>query len=163
MLLGLLRAVVWLALSTGLLLVGFAAFALVILAPSVIARGELPGDIQQQALGAVYSALVTQALLPQLLLTGVTWLAVARVIPALDRSRLVLAGALFAVAALWFPAVGHYWFTAWSPTGPRDYVLTLLLVAGGAALALFVPRIASPALAPGKFTAGSKRSIVAAK
>ena len=163
MVLWLLRAGVWLAVSTGLLLAGFAVFAAAVLAPSVIARGELPGDIQQQALGAVYSALVTQALLPQLLLTGVTWLAVARVIPALDRSRLALASALFAVAALWFPLVGHYSFTAWSPTGPRDYAFTLLLVAGGAALALFLPRVVSPALRPGSFTAGPKRSIVAAE
>jgi hypothetical protein len=163
MLLGLLRAGVWLAVSTGVLLAGFAAFATAALVPSVIARGELPGDLQQQALGAVYSALVTQALLPELLLTGVTWLGVARVIPALDRSRLALAIALFAVGALWFPAVGHYSFTAWSPTRPSDYAFTLLLVAGGVALALFLPRLASPALAPGSFTPGPKRGIVAAE
>lgn len=159
----LLRAGVWLVFSTGLLLAGFAAFGATALVPSVMARGTLPGDLQQQALGALYSALVTQALLPQLLLSGVTCLAVWRVIPALDASRLAHAAALSSAAALWFPVVGHYSFTAWSPTGPRDYLLTLLLVGGGAALALLVPRIVSPALGPGRFTRASKRGMVAAE
>ena len=156
----LLRAVVWLSVSLGLLLAGFALFATVILIPSLIQRGELPGEVQREALGAVYSALVTQALLPQLALTGVTWLALARLVPAFDRSRAALAVTLGAIAALWFPAVGRYWFTIWSPTSARDYAFTLLLVAGGAALALWLPRVVSPALAAGCFTTGAARSIV---
>ncbi|HKC49146.1 MAG TPA: hypothetical protein VKF60_00015 [Myxococcota bacterium] len=159
----LLRALVWLGASAGLLLVGFALFGTAVLAPSVIARGELPGRIQREALGAVYSALALQALLPELVLTLATWLVVARLAPALDHSRRALALALAAVGALWFPAVGHYLFTAWSPTGPGAYLITLLLVAGGAALALWVPRLASPALAPGCFTATPKRGIVDAR
>jgi hypothetical protein len=156
----LLRALVWLGVSAGLLLVGFAVFATVLIAPSVIARGEMPGEIQSQALGAVYSALALQALLPELALTLATWLAVAQLLPELDRSRRALALALPAFGAVWFPVVGHYLFTAWSPTGPRDYVLTFLLVVGGASLALLVPRFASPALAPGSFTPTPKRGIV---
>lgn len=156
-----LRALVWLAASAGLLLAGFAAFAGALLAPSVIAGPELPGEVQRDALGALYSALAAQALLPELALVLVTWLVVARLAPALDRSRLTLALALPAIGALWFPAVGHYCFAMWSPTGPRDYVLTLLLVAGGASLALLIPRFVSAALAPGCFAATPKRGIVA--
>ncbi len=161
--LALLRALVWLGVSAGLLLVGFALSAVVLLAPSVIARGELPGQVEREALGAVYTALTLQALLPELALTLATWLVVARLAPRFDRSRRALALGLVAVGALWFPAVGHYSFTAWSPTGPRDYVLTQLLVAGGASLALWVPRLVSSVLAPGCFTAAPKRSIVDAR
>jgi len=157
------RALLWLGLSAGLLLLGFALFGTAVLAPGVIARGELPGPVQREALGAVYSALALQALLPELALTFATWLVVARLAPALDRSRRALAIALAMVGALWFPAVGHYSFTAWSPTGPGAYLITLLLVAGGAALALWVPRMVSSALPPGCFSAAPKRGIVGAR
>jgi hypothetical protein len=142
------------------LLAGFALFATALLAPSVISRGELPGPVQRESLAAVYSALALQALLPEIALTLATWLGVARLAPAFDRSRRALPLGLLAVGALWFPVVGHYFFEAWSPTGPRDYAFTLLLVAGGAALALWVPRALSPALAPGCFTPTAKRGIV---
>jgi hypothetical protein len=157
------RALVWLGVSAGLLLVGFALFGSAALAPSVIPRGELPGPVQREALGAVYSTLAVQALLPELALTGVTWLVLARLVPRLERSRRALLLGLLAVGALWFPAVGHYSFTAWSPPGPLAYAVTLLLVAGGASLALWVPRVLSPALVPGCFTVGTKRGIVGSR
>jgi hypothetical protein len=156
-----LRALVWLAASSGVLLAGFAAFGTVLLAPSVVAHGALPGPVQRDALAIVFSAIASQALLPELGLTLVTWLAVARIAPALERSWRALALALPAVALLWFPFVGSHLFAMWSPGGPRDYAVTLLLVSGGAALALLLPRWLSSALAPGCFAAPLKRGIVA--
>lgn len=158
-----LRALVWLAVSAGLLLAGFAVFGTALLAPTVIARGELPGDVQREALAAVFSGIATQALLPELALTGVTWLVVARIAPRFERSGLELAVALPAVAALWFPIVGRYLFVIWSPAGPGSYAATLALVAGGASLALLLPRALSAALAPGCFAAPPRRGIVEAR
>jgi len=158
-----LRALVWLAASAGLLLAGFAVFGVALLAPSVIARGELPGDVQREALGAVFSGIATQALLPELALTAATWLVVARVAPRLERSGRALAVALPAVAALWFPIVGRYLFEMWRPAGPGTYAATLALVAGGASLALLLPRALSVALAPGCFAAPLRRGIVEAR
>jgi hypothetical protein len=158
-----LRALVWLAFSAGLLLAGFAAFGTLMLVPSLLARGgELPGAVQRQALGLVFSAISTQALLPELGLTFATWLAVARLSPALERSGRWMAVALPAVAALWFPLVGAVLFTVWSPTGPGTYAATLVLVAGAASLALLLPRWVSRAFAPGCFAAPPRRGIVAA-
>jgi hypothetical protein len=159
--LSVLRALVWLTVSAGLLLAGFAALAVSLVAVSVIERGgELPGLLQRQALGVVFSAIATQALLPELALTFASWLVVARVAPRLERSGRALAVALPVVGALWFPLVGQYLFTIWSPTQPRDYVATLGLVAGGASLALLLPRRLSSALAPGCFTAPPRRGMV---
>lgn len=156
----LVRALIWLSASAGLLLAGFAVFAAILLIPSVAARGELPGPLQRDALGLVYSTIATQALLPELALAFASWLALARVVPALELSGRALAIALPLVAAAWFPLVGHYWFHVWSPTGPRDYAMTLVLVAGGAALALLVPRALSAALRPGCFAPPGNRGIV---
>jgi hypothetical protein len=154
------RALFWLAASAGLLLAGFAVFSALILIPSVLARGELPGDVQRDSLGLVYSAIALQALLPELLVAFVTWLALARIVPALEVSGRALAVALPLVAAAWFPAVGHYCFRVWTPNGARDYAFTLLLVAGGAALALLVPRALSAALPPGCFAPQGNQGIV---
>jgi hypothetical protein len=159
-----LRALVWLAVSAGVLLVGFAVVASALLAPSVIARGEFPGPVQREALGALYSALATKALLPELALTFSTWIFVAWLAPALDRARRIQAFGLFAVGALWFPALDRYLFSEiWSAGGLGNYLVTLFLVAGGAALALLIPRLVSPALAPGCFAAPPKRGMVEAR
>jgi len=155
------RALIWLAASAGLLLAGFAVFAALILVPSVISRGgELPGPVQRDALGLVYSAIATQALLPELLLAFASWLALARIVPALELSGRALAIALPLVAAAWFPLVGRYLFHIWAPGGLRDYAQTLLLVAGGASLALLVPRALSDALGPGSFAPQADHGIV---
>ncbi|HTO55231.1 MAG TPA: hypothetical protein VMR50_17745 [Myxococcota bacterium] len=155
-----LRALVWLAASAGLLLAGFFALAVVLLVPSFVSRGGVPGDVQRDSLGLVYSAIAMQALLPELCAVFVTWLALARVAPGLERSGRSLALGLPLVAAAWFPAVGHYLFTVWSPTGPGTYAMTLFLVGGGAALALLVPRASSPHLAPGCFAPEPDRDMV---
>lgn len=154
------RALIWLGASAGLLLAGFAVFAALELIPSVASRGELPGPVQRDALGLVYSAIATQALLPELLLAFASWLVLARLAPALEISGRALAIAQPLVAAAWFPIVGHYWFHVWSPGDARDYAMTMLLVAGGAALALLVPRALSAALGPGCFAPRRDRGIV---
>jgi hypothetical protein len=154
------RALVWLGTSAGLLLAGFAVFAGLVLIPSVASRGELPGQLQREALGLVFSTIAIQALLPELALAFATWLVLARAVPALELSGRAIAIGLPVVAAAWFPVVGHCWFHVWSPTSPRDYAMTLLLVGGGAALALLVPRALSAALAPGCFAPPGDRGIV---
>jgi hypothetical protein len=154
------RALFWLAASAGLLLAGFALLAALLLIPSIASRGELPGDVQRQALGLVYSTIATQALLPELVLAFASWLVLARIVPALELSGRALAIALPLLAAAWFPLVGHYSFGIWSPSSPRDYAMTLLLVAGGAALALLVPRALSAALAPGCFAPQGNHGMV---
>jgi len=153
-------ALVWLSASSGLLLAGFAAFGGLVLLPTLIARGDLPGSLQRDALGAVYFAIAAKALLPELGLSLASWLVLARVAPALERSGRALALALPLVAAAWFPFVARYLFDVWTPNGPRDYAVTLILVAGGAALALLAPRALSAHLAPGSFATPPKRGMV---
>ena len=154
------RALVWLCVSAGLLLAGFALFAAALLAPSVIANGNLPEHVQRQALGTVYTLLALQALLPELAITFVVWLALVGAFPGLDRSWRALLLGLPAIAAVGFPVVGHYLFVMWTPGGVRDYALTVLLIALGVSAALLLPRALSQALAPGCFTIHAKRGMV---
>jgi hypothetical protein len=154
------RALIWLCVSAGLLLAGFALFAGALLAPSIIANGALPEHVQRQALGTVYSLIALQALLPELAITLVVWLSLAGAFPRLDRSWRALLLGLPAIAALGFPVVGHYLFTIWSPGGARNYALTVALIALGVSAALLVPRALSHALAPGCFTIRSNRGMV---
>jgi hypothetical protein len=154
------RALVWLCVSAGLLLAGFAVFAAAILVPSIVANGSLPEHVQRQALGTVYSVIAVQALLPDLAITSLVWLSLVGAFPQLDRSWRTLALGLPAVAALGFPVVGHYLFTVWSPGGPRDYLFTVLLIALGVTAALLVPRVLSRELAPGCFTIRANSGMV---
>jgi hypothetical protein len=155
-----LRALLWLAASAGLLLVGFALFGAAVLIPSLVARGALPSGRGWSNLGQFYEAIAVQALLPELGFALGSWLLLAWLWPRPERSRAGLALGLLAVAALWFPFVGEYFFTIWESTGPATYAATLLLVAGGAAAALWIARIALPALAPGCFAAQASRDTV---
>ena len=155
-----LRALLWLAASTGLLLVGFALFGLAVLVPTLIVRGALPSVRGWANLAELYQAIALQALLPELGFAFASWLPIAYLWPAPERSRLGLALGLAAVAALWFPLVGERFFTVWESTGPGAYAATWGLVAGGAAAALWLARVGLPALAPGCFAAGASRDIV---
>jgi hypothetical protein len=157
-----LRALLWLLASAGLLLAGLALFGAVVLVPSVIARGALPTARGWSNLGEVYQAIALQALLPELGFAFASWLALAWLWPRPERSRAGLAVGLAGVAALWFPYVGERYFTAWQATGPATYAATWLLVAGGAAAALWLARAVLPALAPGCFAAQGSRDIVVA-
>ena len=155
-----LRALLWLAASAGLLLVGFALFGGALVALSLIQRGTLPDQVGLDALGVVYQTIAVQALLPELGFAFASWLPIAYLWPAPERSRLGLAVGLTAVAALWFPLVGERFFTVWRSTGPGTYGATWGLVAGGAAASLWLARVGLPALAPGCFAAGASRDIV---
>jgi hypothetical protein len=154
------RALIWLCVSAGLLLAGFAVFAALLLAPGIIANGGLPEHTQRQALGLVYRVIAVQALLPELGITFVVWLSLVGAFPRLDRSWRALLLGLPAIAALGFPVVGHYLFTIWSPGGVRDYALTVALIALGVTGALLLPRALSQALAPGCFTIRSNSGMV---
>lgn len=154
------RALLWLAASAGLLLAGFALVGGAVLALSLAQRGTWPEPAAREALGIVYRTIAVQALLPQLALCLASWLALARLWPRPERSRLGLALGLAALSALWFPFVGERFFTVWQSTGPGSYAATLGLVGGGAAAALFLARVALPALTPGCFAGGGSRDIV---
>ncbi|HXK23696.1 MAG TPA: hypothetical protein VMS55_13575 [Myxococcota bacterium] len=155
-----LRALLWLAASGGLLLAGFALFGAVLLGLSLLQRGTAPGPVGWEALGLVYQTIAVQALLPELGFTLASWLALAFVWPAPERSLLGLGLGLAGVAALWFPLVGERFFTVWQSAGPATYAATAALVAGGAAAAAWLARVALPALPPGCFAARGSRDIV---
>ena len=155
-----LRALLWLAVSAGLLLAGFALLAGVLVGSSLIQRGTFPSEVRWDALGVLYQTIAVQALLPELGFALASWLPIAYLWPAPERSRLGLAVGLTAVAALWFPLVGERFFTVWRATGPGTYAATWGLVAGGAAASLWLARVGLPALAPGCFAAGASRDIV---
>lgn len=155
-----LRALLWLLASAGVLLAGWAVFGGALLGLSLLQRGTTPGPVGWEALGVVYRTIAVQALLPELGFTVASWLALAWVWRAAERSRLGLALGLTGVAALWFPFVGERYFTVWQSTGPGTYAATWALVAGGAAAAAWLARLAFPALEPGCFAAPGSRDIV---
>lgn len=157
-----LRALLWLGASAGLLLAGFALVGGALLGWSLIQRGSTPDPVGWAALGIVYQTIALQALLPELGLALASWLPVAFLWGAPERSRWGLALGLALVAGAWFPYVGARFFVVWQSTGPGTYAATWALVAGGAAAALWLARVALPALAPGCFAAGGSRDIVVA-
>jgi hypothetical protein len=133
-------ALLWAATSAALLLAGLFALGL------LVARGLSSG-----AAGLVFRAIAQQALLPLWFAALASWLVLAWLAPALERSWSRLALGVVGVAAAWFPLVGEYSFLVWQPTGPRDYFATWLLLSGGVAAALLLTRRAFPALRPGAF------------
>jgi hypothetical protein len=148
---GLLRAVVWAVGSAATLCIGFALVGAGLIAIEMH-RAEVSFDqLRVSVWRALYVAIVSQALLPHLLLSLLAWLGVARCFPSLERSWIALLPSLVLTAALCFPVIGGLTFTAWTPTSSRDYVATLLLMAGGTAAALALPRRLLRFLAPGVF------------
>jgi hypothetical protein len=148
---GLLRVLVWAVGSAVTLCIGFALVGLGLIAIEMN-RSEVSFDqLRLSVWRALYVAIVSQALLPHLLLSLLAWLGVARRFPSLERSWLALLPSLVLTAALCFPVIGWLTFTAWTPTSARDYVATLLLMAGGTAAALALPRRLLRFLAPGVF------------
>jgi hypothetical protein len=149
---GPLRVLVWAVGSVTTLCIGFALVGLGLIAIEMN-RAEVSFDqLRLSVWRALYVAIVSQALLPHLLLSLLAWLGVARCIPSLERSWRALLPSLALTAALCFPVIGWLTFAAWTPTSARDYVATLLLMAGGTAAALALPRRLLRFLAPGVFT-----------
>jgi len=146
--------------SAGVLLAGWAVLGGAVLGLSLLQRGTTPDPVGWQALGVVYRTIAVQALLPELGFTVASWLALAWLWRTAERSRLGLGLGLAGVAALWFPFVGERYFTVWESTGPGTYAATWALVAGGAAAAAWVSRLAFPALEPGFSAAPGSRDIV---
>jgi hypothetical protein len=144
------RASVWAALSAVLLFGGLLALG------ALVARGlprgvglELARAIALQALGPLWAA------------TLATWLAASRVAPALDRSLARLALGVAAIAALWFPPIGGFLFSVWSPRGPGDWVGTCAILVGAVTAALFLPRWLVRGLGPGVFARDAGQGNVA--
>lgn len=134
------RALLWAAVSALLLVGGLLALGL------LVARSLSSG-----VAGLFFRVILQQALLPLWLAALASWLVLAHVAPAVERSWGRIALGLAAVSALWFPPLGEYAFRVWQPTSARDYVATWLLVAGGVAAALWLARRVAPGLGPGAF------------
>ena len=114
------------------------------------ARSEASLDpLRRGVWGSLYTTVVSQALLPHLLVSAGVWLAIAWRFPSAERSWLSLLTGLTVTAAGCFPLIGSLSFTAWTPTSARDYVATLCLMTGGTTAALAFPRWLFRSLAPG--------------
>jgi len=153
-----LRVLAWAGASAALLAGGFYAVGAGLVAFASHRAATTPGDVQIQALHALYFAVLREALLPHWLLTLATWLVLARLVPRLEGGWRSLGPCLAAVAALWFPAVGFVLFTAWKPGRPLDVANTWLVMSGSVAAALLLPRLVLPPLAPGALARPLRRS-----
>ncbi|HBZ69951.1 MAG TPA: hypothetical protein DEP35_09530 [Deltaproteobacteria bacterium] len=157
----LLRALAWAGVSAALLVGGLYALGALLIAIGNHRAGTSLGPMQIAALHAIFLAIVLEALFPHWILTVLTWLALVRFAPRLDRAWRSLVPGLAAVAALWFPVVGFLLYRVWKlwkPAGPADVAKTWLLMTGGVAAALLLPRRLAPPLAPGSFAEPAGRS-----
>ena len=148
---GLLRILGWAAGAMLVLCIGFALLGMGLIALEAT-RSEV--SLDQLRLGvwrSLYTVIVSQALLPHLLLSLVAWLVIARSVPFLERSWRPLLPGMTVTAAICFPVIGSLSFTVWTPTSSGDYVATLLLMTGGASAALALPRWLFRFLSPGAF------------
>ena len=148
-----LRGLAWLVCATAVLFVGFALLALAL--GGVLALG---GNVELTAshaltLRLLVGGILLDALTPHLWVSGLTWLLAVRAAPSLERGwpRICLGSAT--VCAAWFPVIGAFRFQIWSPQTAMDYVNTLLLMSGGVALALLLPRRLVAAWGPGGLAA----------
>lgn len=117
------------------------------------ARSQVSLDqVRRGVWWSLYAAVVSQALLPHLLLSLLAWLAIARHFPFLERSWPSLLTGMTVTAVSCFPVIGALSFTVWTPTSARDYLATLVLIAGGTVAALALPRWLFRFLGPGAFT-----------
>jgi len=143
------RILGWALAAAIALCIGFALLGMGWIALEAV-RSEVSLDqVRRGAWWSFYTAIVSQALLPHLLLSLLAWLAIARRFPILERSWLSLLTGVTVTAAACFPVIGSLSFTAWTPTSARDYLATLLLMTGGTSAALLVPRWLFRSLAPG--------------
>lgn len=144
-----LRILGWALAAAIALCIGFALLGGGRIALDAMRSGISPGRVRIGFLWSLYAAIVSQALLPHLLLSLLAWLALARSFPALERTWRSLSTGITVTAAVCFPVIGSFSFTAWTPTSARDYLATLLLMTGGTSAALLLPRRLLRPLAPG--------------
>lgn len=147
-----LRTLLWLLLGCTVILGAFLALAGVsLLIGSFYAGGEL-NPTQLSVWTAILRGVALQGLVPLLLLTGASWVLLVRKRPSLDRRWISLALGLAALATLWFPLVGRFFFIMWSPGSWVDYANTLWLMVGGVTVALLLARrLAARRIGPGNF------------
>jgi hypothetical protein len=143
-----LRAFAWAVASAALLVGGFYAVGASLVAVAIYRTGASPGAVQLAGLHALFFAVLRQALLPHWILTLLTWLVLACVVPRLETAWRFLGPALAIIAALWFPVVGFLLFRAWRPRGAGDIANTWLLMTAAVVGALLLPRLLR-FLAPG--------------
>ena len=80
-----------------------------------------------------------------------SWALLVRLRPQLDRRWLTLAAGIAVLAALWFPAIGTFSFTMWTPQSWADRLNTLWLMAAGVTAALLLARLlARKRIGPGR-------------
>ena len=153
-----LRGTAWALASAALLAGGFYVVGAALVAIAVHRTGTSPGQVELHGLHLIFFAVLREALLPHWLLTLLTWLVLARLVPRLEGAWRFLGPSLAAVAALWFPAVGFLLFRAWKPTSAADVANTWLLMTASVALALLLPRLVLRPLAPGALARSVRRS-----
>jgi hypothetical protein len=154
----LLRALAWAGVSASLLAGGFYAVGAVLVAIGSHRAEASLGEVQIAGLHALFFAVLREALLPHWLLTLATWLVLARLLPRLEGAWRFLGPSLFAVAALWFPAVGFGLFSAWKPASTLDVANTWLLMTAAIGVSLLLPRVVLRSLAPGALARPMRRS-----
>jgi len=153
-----LRGIAWALASAALLAGGFYVVGAALVAIAMLRTGTPPGQVELNGLNLIFFAVLREALLPHWLLTLLTWLVLARLVPRLEGAWRFLGPSLAAVAALWFPAVGFLLFRAWKPTSAADVANTWLLMTASVALALLLPRLVLRRLAPGALARSVRRS-----
>jgi len=151
-----LRTLAWGGASAALLTGGFYALGATLVAIASHRAGTPPEAVQVAGLHALFFAVLRQALLPHWLLTLLSWLVLARIVPRVEGAWRFLGPCLATVAALCFPAVGFVLFRAWKPRGAVDIASTWLLMTGAVSAALLLPRLL-PFLAPGALAGPPKR------
>jgi hypothetical protein len=138
----------WSVASAALVLALAALGAGVARAGYALAGIEL-GEVQRAVWIALAKTIGGTALAPLGAWTLGAWWVAAALRPALDATWGRIAVGVIVLAALGFPPVGAWGFTAWHPGNALDYAATWLLVAGGVAAALLLARRLVPPLAPG--------------
>jgi hypothetical protein len=135
------RAAAWIAVSAALMMTGCALVGLAITAAGMASNPEFTlTSFHAVAVRLAVGVIVVGGLLPQIVLTGLLWLAVMRLAPGLERSWFRVCGTAVALSLAAFPVIALTTFTMWEPETAADYANTLALMSGTTAAALLIPR-----------------------